>query len=161
MTDTDGFVTYFAYGSCMSPQDFQRTVPQFELLGRAVLDGYEVAFTIYSDGRMGGVADIVPAPDSRVEGVLYAFPEALLDGLDAREGVPDGVYKRIQVEVDYRGQPMQAETYTVVNKADKELAPSNMYRDIILDGARLLSDDYRQQLQQHMETLQSDADSSE
>lgn len=150
----DDLVIYFAFGSCMSPQDFQRTVPQFEILGPAVLQDYKVAFTHYSVGRAGGVADIVAAPGQRAEGVLYQFPMAYLSSLDAREGVPENTYQRITVDVSVNNQIKSAVTYTIVSKAETELAPSNLYRDIILDGAALLTDEYRRQLQAHMEQLQ-------
>ncbi|QQE79974.1 gamma-glutamylcyclotransferase family protein [Alicyclobacillus sp. SO9] len=152
----DDLVLYFAFGSCMSPQDFQRTVPQFEILGPAVLQDYKVAFTHYAAGRAGGVADIVSAPGRQVEGVLYQFPVVYLSRLDEREGVPENTYERITVDVSLNHQTKSAVTYTIVTKSETELAPSNLYRDIILDGAALLSENYRRQLREHMEQLQSE-----
>ncbi len=151
-------VYYFAYGSCMSPQDFARTVPDFNIVGRAVLPGYRLAFTHYSEGRMGGVADVVEAPDEEVEGVLYQFPSAYLERLDDREGVSEGFYRRMEVTVQMDGSEQTAWTYTVVDKAPEEIAPSGLYRDIILDGAQLLSASYNERITRHMASLQAASD---
>ncbi|MBB6284952.1 gamma-glutamylcyclotransferase family protein [Geobacillus subterraneus] len=75
---------YFVYGSCMSERDFRRTAPHFEVIGRVVLDDYRLAFTRYLSGRQGGVADIVPSPGDRVEGVLYKISSHYVKDLDWR-----------------------------------------------------------------------------
>jgi gamma-glutamylcyclotransferase (GGCT)/AIG2-like uncharacterized protein YtfP len=148
-------VMYFAYGSCMSERDFRRTVPHFEVMGRAVLDDYRLAFTRYSSGRQGGVADIVPSPGDRVEGVLYKISSRYVKDLDWREGVPAGVYRREYIDVQHNGQLVSALTYVVVEKQLDEIAPSESYASIILDeGTSLLSPQYIEQVRRHIETLQ-------
>lgn len=147
-------VMYFAYGSCMSERDFRRTVPHFEVMGRAVLDDHRLAFTRYSRGRQGGVADIVPSPGDRVEGVLYKIPARYVTELDWREGVPAGVYRREYVDVQCNGQLVSALTYVVVEKQLDEIAPSESYASIILDeGASLLSTHYTERVRRHIEHL--------
>lgn len=147
-------VMYFAYGSCMSERDFRRTVPHFEVMGRAVLDDHRLAFTRYSRGRQGGVADIVPSPGDRVEGVLYKIPARYVTELDWREGVPAGVYRREYVDVQCKGQLVSALTYVVVEKQLDEIAPSESYASIILDeGASLLSTHYTERVRRHIEHL--------
>lgn len=156
----DETVYYFAYGSCMSPNDFARTVPEFRIEGRAVLPDYRLAFTRYSEGRMGGVADVVPSLGQDVEGILYRFPSDYLPNLDKREGVAENVYRRIEVKVRPGEREETAWTYIVVQKELEEIAPSDDYRDIILDGAQLLSESYRQRIREHMVSLQQADDAA-
>lgn len=147
-------VAYFAYGSCMSHADFNRTVPDFEVMGMAELPDYQLAFTRYAKSRKGGVADIVPLKGHLMEGVLYRFPRRFLKALDKREGVPTGVYERILVNVRYDGMKVPVWTYAVVEKAKQEIPPSQVYRDIILAGAEeALSEAYRERLREKMDRL--------
>lgn len=144
---------YFAYGSCMSRRDFRRTVPEFELVGAAVLEGYRLAFTMYSESRAGGVADVVPHEGSRVFGILYRLPASGLPALDVREGVPDGKYRHEYVTVrtlDGRVYD-QTLTYTVIDKEPEEAPPSPAYGELLLEGARgLLPDEYVRSLEERL-----------
>lgn len=123
-------------------------------MGRAVLDGYRLAFTRYSSRRQGGVADIVPSPGDRVEGVLYKIPARYVKDLDWREGVPAGMYRREYVDVWFNGQLVSALTYVVIEKQLDEIAPSESYASIILnEGTSLLSLQYVEQVRRHIEQL--------
>lgn len=118
-------------------------------IGRAaILADYELAFTKYSSGRNGGVADIVPKLGCQVEGIVFEVED--FKGLDRREGVHSGLYKRIPVELvlSQSGERIYGETYTVVEKAAKEVIPSVDYMNIILDGARELSEEYQNVLKE-------------
>lgn len=140
---------YFSYGSCMCRPSFRETIPHFELVGEAVLRDHRLAFTRRSAGRGGGVADLIPAPGSVVRGVLYRIPRVYLKDLDEREGVFTGHYQRTWVAVEALGVPFEdVLTYTVVNKAPREIPPSPEYAGLILDGARgLLSVPYVEELE--------------
>lgn len=129
-------VFYFAYGSCMDEQDFRRTVPEFKVIGGAVLKDYKLAFTLFGESRNGGVADIVYHPGAKVEGVLYSMPITYLPQLDSREGVDKGMYERFEVEVKHGSQLIQAYTYQVVKKAKKEIKPSEYYVSLIMNGLK-------------------------
>jgi cation transport regulator ChaC len=138
----------------MNRDDFFRTAPTAERLGRAVLTGYKLGFTRYSSGRNGGVADIIPDPQSIVEGILYRICEDEERELDYREGVAVGIYERLFVTVEFAGQRLQdVLTYTICEKSPYEFVPSERYARIILDGADELSDDYRQFLANHIHSL--------
>lgn len=144
-----GLVYFFAYGSCMDVDSFSRTVGagNFEIVGAAVLKDYRLVFNLYSDFRGGGVADIVSHPGEQVEGVLYRLKPEALDPLDQREGVDRGIYRRMTVTVFHQRQPVKTMTYTVVNKEQKDLAPSQEYAQLIYNGAvQQLSDSYRKKL---------------
>lgn len=114
----------FAYGTLIDPQTMHLACAGAEDLGRAVLDGYELAFTAESGHYRGGVPDIVEAPGSSVEGVLWAVDGGDLAVLDTYEGVDEGFYERIEVEVDWRDRTVDAQAYTVVDKiGDVDPAP--------------------------------------
>lgn len=146
---------YFSYGSCMSRPSFRETIPKFELIGEAVLKGYRLGFTHRSAVRGGGVADIVPEQGGEVRGILYRISRAHLPELDEREGVSFGHYLREWVNVEALGVRFEPVlTYTVVNKAPKDIRPSDEYAGLILDGARgLLSPEYVACLEASLERL--------
>jgi cation transport regulator ChaC len=135
---------YFAYGSCMNLKDIARTVDA-EFVGPATLYDYRIGFTRYSPKRKGGVADIVPAPGEKMEGVL--FKVSSFKELDIREGAPFA-YKRCKVKVQPKGSKdlIEVTTYTVVNKAETEFTPHENYLNLILNGAKQLSPEYQEQL---------------
>lgn len=137
---------YFAYGSCMSVKDLARTVKDARFVGAAILADYELAFTKYSFGRNGGVADIVSKPSCKVEGIVFEVED--FQALDRREGVHIGLYTRVPVELilSQSGERINAETYTVVEKEAQEVIPSEDYMNIILDGATRLSVEYQNEL---------------
>ncbi len=121
-------VLYFAYGSCMSPEDLARDVSDFELVGPALVRGFRLGFTRYSRARRGGVADLVPDMAGVVEGVLYRVPVEQLAALDEREGAPDN-YRRDFIAVRtpdgriYDG----VLTYVVADKSAKRIPPHPDY----------------------------------
>lgn len=138
---------YFAYGSCMSPKDLARTV-KGKFIGSAILYDYRLGFPRYSHGRKGGVADIIPSGGDYVEGIVWEVKS--LKELDAREGHPY-IYRRKKVKILIPELELFtfATTYEVLEKDildPKEYAPSKEYADLILDGARFLSEDYRELL---------------
>jgi cation transport regulator ChaC len=137
-------VLYFAYGSCMDEVDFKRTISEFKTMGSATLKDYRLAFTLYGESRAGGVADVIPCEGEEVQGVLYEFPKELLPNLDQREGVHSGMYERIEVEVEHQGETMQVYTYQVINKTEDELAPSQHYLQLILNGMNNFAEDIHQ-----------------
>lgn len=138
---------YFAYGSCMNADDLARTVDAI-FVNSARLENYRLAFTRYSNGRKGGVADIVPSKGDYVEGVLMLVPD--FKALDAREGHPY-VYKRKRIKVLPKGHEaaVYASTYVVVEKESCEVLPHPDYVRLIREGAaQFLSAEYQNFLEQ-------------
>jgi cation transport regulator ChaC len=145
---------YFAYGSCMSPKDIQRTTPA-EFVSAATLYDYKLAFTRYSAGRRGGVADIVPSVGDYVEGVLLKISD--LKALDRREGHPFA-YKRkkVRVLVHSRMQIVSVWTYEVTTKEEYEIQPSEAYKRLIREGAKAyLSKEYRKALEANLKRFRA------
>jgi gamma-glutamylcyclotransferase (GGCT)/AIG2-like uncharacterized protein YtfP len=127
-------ILYFAYGSCMDEVDFKRTVERYKVLGNAALQDYKLSFSLYGKSRGGGVADIIFSPEDVVEGVLYQFDSKYLPALDVREGVAEGAYQRIEINVTHQQQLIKVYTYQVVNKSDKEIKPTAEYVRLIVNG---------------------------
>lgn len=137
---------YFAYGSCMNPDDFFRTAPNATFLGAATLHHYRLGFTHYSRLRGGGVADIIQEQGECVEGILYDLSARDLLSLDAREGAPL-VYRRKNIVVEIpSGKTEKALTYEVVRKLSEEVPPSIEYSMLIWNGAVILSPTYQNKL---------------
>src|SRR5690606_25897547 len=107
-------VRYFAYGSCMDEESFRSTVGgrNYEVLGRAILRGYRLARTLWSDKGPGGVAGVSPSPRGPVEGGLYKLPPSALAALDRRGGVFLGRYRRMAVDGVWKGERIRAMTYS-------------------------------------------------
>lgn len=148
-------VYYFAYGSCMSPDDLARDVEEFQLIGPALVRGFRLGFTRWSRTRRGGVADLVPDPDGVVEGVLYRLPAEQLPALDEREGAPEH-YRREHIRVETPGGQVFEDvvTYVVVDKAAEDIPPHPDYGDTILRGAEAyLSRPYVAQLRETLRQL--------
>jgi len=105
-------------------------------LGVGSLDGYELAFTIYSPTRRCGCADVVPRAGGKVFGLLYELTEDDAVRLDEAEGVGGGHYRRISVEVtSASGGRVRAETYEVVHKRSDCPPPSEEYLSLLVNAA--------------------------
>lgn len=135
---------YFSYGSCMCRYSFRGTVPRYEIVGAARLPKHRLAYTLASVRRGGGAADVVEDPDHAVWGVLYRIPRKHLYRLDAREGVFHGRYERKWVRLEALGTILEPVlTYSVIDKAEEEIPPSDEYAGLIWDGAYgMLDADY-------------------
>jgi cation transport regulator ChaC len=151
---------YFAYGSCMCPVDLKRSLGEnthHYVMGTAVLQGYRLGFYRRSLCRNCGVLDIVPEPQSSVEGVLYRLPWRLSDRLDEREEVPRNGYRQEFIHVRQGKSLYQnVRTYVVVDKLGEEIAPNDWYFNVVMRGAVTcgLSEPYRWKLFDHMHYLQ-------
>jgi cation transport regulator ChaC len=148
-------IDYFAYGSCMDEDSFAQTVgsENYQVVGRSVLVDYCLVFNWYNSRNSGGVADVIPSTGEIVEGVLYQLKPEALPPLDKREGVQNGIYRRMDVILFREQKCIQALTYTVINKDPNEFAPSREYAQMIYNGARhFLSPMYRQKLLHTWET---------
>lgn len=148
-------VLYFAYGSCMNPEDLRRDVPEFTIVGAALVRGFRLGFTRYSHNRRGGVADLVPDMHRETEGVLYRLPAKQLSALDEREGAPK-YYRRDFIAVRTADGKLHDRvlTYVVARKIPVDIAPHEDYAAAVLSGAELyLSRDYVKRVRKLIEGL--------
>jgi gamma-glutamylcyclotransferase (GGCT)/AIG2-like uncharacterized protein YtfP len=160
MLGTMGDVLYFAYGSNLDFDQMKGRCPSAQSVGVAKLPGRRLAFTRWSEGRKGAVADAVADPAGEVWGVVYEITAEDLEVLDRCEGFTPGgssnAYLRQQCTVWLNGDPQRAvaaEVYFAVPQENPGL-PSQDYRDQILRGAREwgLPQDY---IEQDLETIET------
>jgi gamma-glutamylcyclotransferase (GGCT)/AIG2-like uncharacterized protein YtfP len=81
--------------SNLSTNQMKIRCPNSKPLEIGYLKGYRLAFTHYSLGWNGGVADVIFDPDHEVWGLIYEISIEYLDSLDDYEGYPDA-YTRFQ-----------------------------------------------------------------
>ncbi len=106
---------YFAYGSNMDERQMRRNAPQAKLLGHGRVEGYRMAFTVYSDRWEGGAANIEPDPDGRVWGIVWEVTDDDLEQLDTYEGHPT-FYRREHVTVETADGPVECTTYRIAHQ---------------------------------------------
>ncbi len=135
---------FFAYGVEVASQAMG------ELLGRpvqgtrALLQGYRIAFTTYSDQWEGGVADVVADLEGEVEGVVYPLTARDFLRLDVVQGWQDPLYRRLMVRVELEdGRHVEAMARKVGDK-QASVPPAPAYLDAMIQGGteQGLSDGY-------------------
>jgi gamma-glutamylcyclotransferase len=115
----------------------KKRCPESRPVGTAYLDGYRLAFTRYSLGWQGGVADVISDPDQKVWGFIYEVSERDLKRLDDYEGWPD-YYTRFQSSIHAStGIIADVWVYTVVEKSKFE-PPTKEYLGIIKSASARL-----------------------
>jgi len=150
-TDGDGCTWYFAYGSNMQRATFEGRRgmrPRQRTWGR--LAGYRLCFDLPVGPGERGVANVVIDSAECVCGVLYLLTPEDLERLDRTEGVPNGYYRRVEVDVvDCDGVTVRAWTYASAF-ATTGRKPSARYLGLLLEGAREhgLPGDYVARLEQ-------------
>lgn len=138
-------IEYFAYGSNLNMK--QMSERGIEVIGTelAELPEWELTFTEYSENWKGGVGDIVPEQENRVEGVVYTLPEEDITNLDHYEGrsieddMETGMYRKQHLPVKKSSGWKTVLTYlvnrTVEYRSEVYLKPSQEYMDTIIAGA--------------------------
>lgn len=126
---------YFAYGSNLSEEQMKKRCPDSKLIGKAVLKGYKLDFTIFSSRWNGGAADIVQDANNEVWGLIYELNDEDIDKLDKCEGHPK-FYRRITKKViNESKEEIEVQIYEVVNKKSF-IKPSEEYFSIIINAAK-------------------------
>ena len=116
---------YFAYGSNMNLNQMAFRCPDAEVVDTVRLEGYRLAFCMNGGGN--GVATIIPAEGSCVDGVLWRISEQDERHLDHYEGFPY-LYGKEQWEIM---------AYTINSHyTDVPSMPSKAYLEGILNGCR-------------------------
>ncbi len=125
-------ILYFAYGSNLWTARMQERVPTARAVGPARLPDHRLVCS--KPGRDGsGKANIEPAPEQVVWGVLYRMETRELPRLDGFEGG----YERVVLEVvDVHGTSRRASTYRSSLRTPEPVL-FDWYRQLMVDGARL------------------------
>lgn len=130
-----GTLLYFAYGSNMNLNQMAFRCPDAEVVDTVRLEGYRLAFCMNGGGN--GVATIIPAEGSCVDGVLWRISEQDEQHLDHYEGFPY-LYGKEPVTVTNRnGQQREIMAYTMNSPyKDTPAMPSRAYLEGILNGCQ-------------------------
>lgn len=132
---------YFAYGSNLDEENWALwcrskgyDAASIELLGPAWLPDYELVFRYQSRLRKGGALDVRRRHGTAIAGALFRVHD--WGGLDAKEGVSGGYYRRIPVTaLTDDGRAHVATTYCVCDERLRDfVAPSPEYRQIVIRG---------------------------
>lgn len=134
---------YFAYGSNMNPQRMKDRRIRFTSRIPASLPGYSLRFNkVASRNSQEGFANIVPAVNDVVEGVLYDIYDADLQKLDEYEGYPEH-YDRQKLTVLTAAGEEEAIAYIACpDKIREGLKPTRKYLAHLLAAKDMLSEDY-------------------
>ncbi len=142
---------YFAYGSNLSTNQMKKRCLNSKPLEIGYLKGYRLAFTRYSSGWNGGVADIVLDSDHEVWGLIYAISIEDLHRLDDYEGYPDA-YIRFQTSIKTLTGSPNIWVYTVVRKKSF-IPPTKEYMQLIKNAAVKLQ--FPERYRSHLETIET------
>lgn len=135
----------FAYGSNMDLGDLSSWFegrgmgkPRVLHLAVASLPEHRLVWNYRSLSRGAGAANVEPAKDSSVPGLLLQLDEGTLGGLDRKEGHPER-YRREHLACRvWSGEPRDAWVYRVqpAYRQAEFVAPRREYRDLLLGAAR-------------------------
>lgn len=144
---------YFAYGSNLSTDQMKRRCPGSRVVEVGCLKNHRLAFTRYSTGWNGGVADVVPDLIHDVWGLIHEVTTYDLEkNLDEYEGCPD-FYRRAQMPIQtVSGKILTAWVYSVVHKSDF-VAPTMEYMTIIKKAAEELR--FPETYRSYLETIRT------
>jgi gamma-glutamylcyclotransferase len=136
----DPTLWYFAYGSNLDPSTFlgRRGMRPLET-AIGMLRDFELRFDLPIGPGERGCANVGPREGDHVWGALYRLTHADAERLDRTEGVPQGVYRRLAVEVHGpSGLAIAAFTYrSEITRPERK--PSRRYLGLLLAGARELA----------------------
>ena len=134
--ESHGDLWYFAYGSNLSKQRMLQRTGAIPVSQQAFLRDYRLAFNTQVGQEF--YANIVPLIGGMVHGVVYSCDEPAMTALDRYEGVAQGCYRRVGVEVETAdGERIHAEAYIAGERyVSEEGAPSTFYLGLIISGAR-------------------------
>jgi gamma-glutamylcyclotransferase (GGCT)/AIG2-like uncharacterized protein YtfP len=148
------FVSYFAYGSCMDHERFQKAnVDHFfqHVIGTGRLHNYSMKYTFPVED--GGRADIVE-DGGITEGIVYHVPYEGVKYLFEREGVELGWYRPAFVDVTINGeQHVDVLTFIVNNKQNETCPPVHYAREILRGAYGYVSAAYMKQLKERLHLL--------
>jgi cation transport regulator ChaC len=127
---------YFAYGSNMQRATFverRGMRPQRSVWGR--LHGYRLVFHLPVGPGERGVANVIPDASATTYGVLHLITSEEFERLDRTEGVGNGYYRRVSVEViDKDSTRTSAWTYVSPHGVAGR-KPSARYLGLLIEGA--------------------------
>uniref|UniRef100_A0A171A451 gamma-glutamylcyclotransferase n=1 Tax=Triatoma infestans TaxID=30076 RepID=A0A171A451_TRIIF len=143
-------ILYFAYCANMLSNRMECCVHKSVVRKEAAkLEGYKMEYGEFSKVWYGTLPTIVKNPNSVVWGCLWELQECYKHLLDELQGVGEGIYKPINVELvsqKAKGGTFAAMTYQLVKDPPipqmkygivlKKFRPSMVYQEQLIEGAR-------------------------
>jgi gamma-glutamylcyclotransferase (GGCT)/AIG2-like uncharacterized protein YtfP len=126
---------YFAYGSNMDALHMTSRVPEARPYGPGRLDGFRLAFSVYSTEWKGGAANLELDPEAHVWGLLWNVPEGETSGLDAFQGHPT-FFRKEDLVVQGPEGPAIAWTYRVAHQEGSYIRPTDAYVQLLRSAIR-------------------------
>nr|XP_053640562.1 gamma-glutamylcyclotransferase-like [Cherax quadricarinatus]XP_053640563.1 gamma-glutamylcyclotransferase-like [Cherax quadricarinatus]XP_053640564.1 gamma-glutamylcyclotransferase-like [Cherax quadricarinatus] len=128
---------YFAYGSNLLKKRIHVNNPSAKMISVAKLKDYRLDFILFSQNWQGATATIVEDPGNFVYGVIWEIGNEDMAKLDRQEGVNNGVYKVLEVDVETpNGESVRARCYQQLITFTEDKRPSSVYKNVIIQGAR-------------------------
>lgn len=126
-------IKYFAYGSNMNSEEILSCLgSKPKLIGIALLLDFKFAYNKKSIDATGK-ANVYPADNTGVYGVVYELSKEQIKLLDIKEGG----YNRLTVTLQLSDKETRVITYTAKSeRIDNKLHPSEDYRAKIIKGAK-------------------------
>lgn len=140
---------YFAYGSNLNLGQMAVRCPQAGVVGKAVLEGYELAFR-------RGVLTVLPKEGGRVNGLLWRINAWDELTLDRYEGYPH-LYTKELLPVQTDSGPQTVVAYVMTAPyCEKVQPPSATYLQTVLDGCLMAGFDPKAVLQAAAQARQAE-----
>jgi len=127
---------YFAYGANMDARHMEGRVRDARVVAPGRLDGFGLAFNVYSTEWEGGAANLEVDEGGHVWGVLWEVPEEETGGLDAFQGHPT-FYRREEVVVQGPAGQVIAWTYRVAHQGGSYVRPTDEYVNRVKSAIRV------------------------
>ncbi|XP_044000950.1 gamma-glutamylcyclotransferase-like [Aphidius gifuensis] len=136
---------YFAYGSNLLDKRIHINNPTAQRQDIGRIENFRLDFMRFSNRWKGASATIVPTPGAHVWGAIWEIGIENLKDLDQQEGVNDGLYFPLDVDVaNLVGKKYRCRVYQQCNNPKenidlshlpKERQPSLVYLSTMIKGA--------------------------
>ncbi|KAK7068199.1 hypothetical protein SK128_021967 [Halocaridina rubra] len=128
---------YFAYGSNLLTERIHINNPSAKKVNIGKLKDFRLDFNYFSQRWQGSAATIVEDPGNHLYGVLWEIANEDMANLDMQEGVHQGIYKALEVDVEVlNGEMVRARSYQIIRPLEDDRRPSSVYMNVILNGAK-------------------------
>lgn len=139
-------IKYFAYGSNMDMSRLSTRGVNPITRNKGTLKNWKLKFNKKASAGDWGFANIVPSEGDSVEGLVFMIKESDLKLLDKFEGAPRH-YRREILTVETHSEDIKCITYIAQPEHVVEgLLPKKDYLQFLINGSRMLSDEYQEKL---------------
>lgn len=129
---------YIAYGSNMDERQMAFRCPHARLVGKSVVDGYELLF---KGSLTGSYATIEPNKNEFVPVLIWEITNSDEKSLDSYEGYPTFYYKK-NIKVEVEGKEVTAMVYIMDEKRRLGI-PSDRYFNVLKRAYQKFGFDYK------------------